>query len=233
MTVDELAKVIEAQRKQRNMSMADVNHAAFGGGNNTAVQNIKRGIPPNFKTLNGLCEALGLDFYIGPHREPPPSLTGRERSDFADEFARIPLHNALLAAGAGANNHTEEIIEHLAFRTDWLHRIGTRAADARLARVQGDSMSPTLFAGDMVMIDTARTSIPSHQRNATDRRRSAVYALIDNGEARIKRIERPAEDVMILVSDNPDHPPEYRSGKVDLAAIQIIGKVIWWGHTER
>ena len=37
---------------------------------------------------------------------------------------------------------------------------------------------------------------------------------------------------MLLISDNPDYLPELRQGK-DIQAIQIIGKVVWWGHTAK
>lgn len=66
MNPDHIAEVIEARRKQLNMSMADVHDRAFPGTKATAIQNIKRGTPPTVKTLSALCDALGLEFYIGP-----------------------------------------------------------------------------------------------------------------------------------------------------------------------
>ncbi|WP_227493490.1 S24 family peptidase [Paracoccus kondratievae] len=138
----------------------------------------------------------------------------------------------MLAAGAGYDNGSEEVVDQLAFRRDWLKKIGVAASSARLARVQGDSMQPTLWPGDMILIDTKRNDPLTRTRDAKDQRRSPVYALIDNGEARVKRIERPSADLMMLISDNPDYAPELRQGK-DLAAIKIIGKVVWWGHTAK
>ncbi|WP_158640819.1 S24 family peptidase [Gemmobacter caeni] len=159
--------------------------------------------------------------------QPVPSVTVD-----GDEYAHIPLHDALLAAGAGACNGTEEVIDHLAFRRDWLQRIGVSATTARLARVQGDSMQPSLWAGDMILIDTRADDPPVRGRDPRDQRRSPIYALIDNGEARVKRIERPTPDLMMLLSDNPDYAPELRHGD-DMKSVQVIGKVVWWGHTNR
>lgn len=93
-------------------------------------------------------------------------------------------------------------------------------------------MQPTMWPGDMILIDTRRNNPEIRPKDARDQRRSSIYALIDNGEARVKRIERPSDDLMMLISDNPDYAPELRQGK-DIQAIQIIGKVVWWGHTAK
>ena len=159
----------------------------------------------------------------GPHLSSPEMNT--------DSYAAIPLHEALLAAGSGSQAG-EAIVDQLAFRRDWLKKISVSASAARLARVTGESMVPTLFPGDVVMIDTSTTIPPIIRRTAQDRRRSPIYALADGTGARIKRIERPAEDQLLLLSDNPDYAPELRTGS-DLADLKIIGKVVWWGHTSK
>lgn len=148
------------------------------------------------------------------------------------DYASIPLHEAWLSAGPGIDNGGANFVDHLAFRRDWLKRIGISASQSCLARVWGDSMFPTLSPGDMVLLDTSKTAPPVRQRSSTDRRRTGIWAFVDNGEARIKRVERPNDSTMLLLSDNPDHPPELLSGS-QLASVQIIGKVVWWGHTSK
>ena len=183
----------------------------------------------SFQALSKLADVLGLECYFGPPRETGP--VEQVTIDGAD-YAHIPLHDALLAAGAGAFNGSEAVVDNLAFRRDWLQRIGVSASTARLARVQGDSMQPSLWPGDMILIDTRANEPPIRSRETRDQRRSPIYALIDNGEARVKRIERPKPDLMMLISDNPDYAPELRHGD-EMKAVQIIGKVVWWGHTDR
>lgn len=167
-------------------------------------------------------------------------LTGRRSGDSSapvhqplpGEFVPIPLYAARLAAGAGAENGSEPVIEHLAFRADWLRRIGVSPAAARLARVQGDSMLPTLQPTDLVLIDTAQRSVPPRPRSSTDMRPSPIFALRHDEGAVVKRLERVSDDQLMLLSDNPAHPPQLRSG-ADLETTEIIGKVVWWGHTVR
>ncbi|RJE87392.1 S24 family peptidase [Paracoccus onubensis] len=193
----------------------------------SVLRNDGRRTDPKLEKAREICAALGLELYIGPPRETGPV----ERVEIAgEEFAHIPLHQAMLSAGAGAYNGQEEVIDHLAFRKDWLTRMGLAASMAGLARVHGDSMQPTLWPGDMVLIDTRITEPKIRKKDRRDQRRAPVYAIIDGGEARVKRIERPSEDVLMLISDNPDYSPEFRQGD-DLKNIRVVGKVVWWGHT--
>ncbi|MBU2867110.1 S24 family peptidase [Pacificibacter marinus] len=180
----------------------------------------------NLPALMKLAGVLDLEFYFGPPRETgdvsqPPAAD-------PEEFANIPLHEASLAAGAGAANGAEPVVDYLSFRRDWLRRIGTAPASAVLARVSGDSMEPTIWAGDMVLVDRSKTVVPV-RTSSSKKGRSAIYAVLDDGHARVKRIERPSEDQILLLSDNPDYTPEFANPKT----LSIIGKVMWWGHTNR
>lgn len=186
----------------------------------------KRAIP-NIEKAKKISSALGLEFYIGPPRDTDPASAPPSANP--DDFAKIPLHAALLAAGDGRENGTEEIVEYLAFRRDWLRRVGVAPGNAALARVDGESMQPSIWHGDMVMIDHSRREVPVRTRTTESRHRSPVYALIEDGKARVKRIERPLTDQLVLISDNPDFSPQY----VHPSTVTVIGKVVWWGHTNR
>lgn len=145
------------------------------------------------------------------------------------EFAPIPVHAASLAAGDGAHNDDETVIAHLAFRRDWLKRIDVSPGSAVIARARGDSMLPTISDGDIVLIDRARAEPPTRIREPQDTRPAPLYALLDDGAARIKRLELATPGTLALLSDNPVAPPEFRP----VSVVSIIGKVVWWGHTNR
>jgi phage repressor protein C with HTH and peptisase S24 domain len=222
-----LVQVVTHRLKQLETNAFAVEKAA--GLPADAVRSILRGEKKSGTTLNraqDVCEALGLELYIGPPRD----TVGAEQPPAVDpqEFANIPLHEASLAAGAGVANGVEPIVDYLSFRRDWLRRIGTAPANAVLARVSGDSMEPTIWAGDMVLVDRSKTVVPV-RTSSSKKGRSAIYAVLDDGHARVKRIERPSEDQILLLSDNPDYTPEFANPKT----LSIIGKVMWWGHTNR
>ncbi len=198
-----------------------------------AIRNVLRSTKkegPSLARAKELCDALGLDFYIGPPRDNGPiELLNLDQR----LYARIPLHDVELAAGAGSQIVDELVIDHLAFRRDWLKRIGLAAKNARLARVRGDSMLPILNDQDLVLLDTSKRNVPCRPRKPGRPVRADLYALFEDGSARVKRIEHSSFGTIVLHSDNFSlYPPETVVG---LAAhdLKIIGKVVWWGHTVR
>tara|TARA_R110002020_G_scaffold157241_12_gene339871 strand:+ start:4422 stop:5138 length:717 start_codon:yes stop_codon:yes gene_type:complete len=184
---------------------------------------------PRIDTAEEICRALNLEIYVGPPRDTGPIeqlvLDG-------DDYTHIPFHAATLSAGGGAINAEEAIVDHLAFKRTWLTRIGLSPSNAVLARValgeMGESMSPTIAPGDMVLIDTAKREIPTKLAGHKSRH-GPIYAFTTDDGARVKRIAQ-LDDAIILVSDNPDVPPEFLK-RDRWAEINVIGKVVWWGHT--
>lgn len=213
--------------RELGMSQAQLGQRAFGKQDNTAIQSLKKGSSPAIDRLEAMADALGWEVYFGPPRETGPikNLILGE-----DEFARIPVHEATLAAGDGASNGGEVIIDHLAFKRKWLTRIGITASNAVIARARGDSMLPLIHCGDLLLIDRSRSEVPVMRRAKTDQRPSPIYAFIDDGHARVKRIERPEKDLAMLLSDNPAFGPEILLGS-RIETLEIIGRVVWWGHT--
>ena len=229
--MDRILEIIDAALRRKGLSDAAASKLAVG--HPSLIKNMR--IPRegekryNLPALQKLSEVLDLEFHFGP-----PRITGPIQQFILDgiEYAHIPLHAASLSASAGSNNGDNTIIDHLAFRRDWLRRIGVSPDRACLARVERESMSPTIFPGDMVLIDTAHTEPPVRKRTPADQRRASIYAFVEGGQARVKRIERPESGVLFLVSDNPDFPPELRAGaQLEQLQLAIIGKVVWWGHT--
>lgn len=172
---------------------------------------------PSVDRAKEIAEALGLEFYIGPPRETGTIYT--TRIDHED-FAAIPRVDARLAAGPGAENGDVSLDGALAFRQDWLRERDIAPSQACLLRVSGDSMSPTLHDGDLVMIDERRTQI----------RNRHVYALIDiDGAARVKRVELVPDQLILLTSDNPAHTSDVRTGP-DMNRLRILGEIVWSAH---
>ena len=225
MTLESLYETLDQRRKLLGWSQADVGRRALGQSDGSVLQNIKRGSAPRLDNLLSVCEALGLDVHIGPRAVPAPLASLRIAEG---EFVPIPERAATLAAGAGAVNDQDHVIGHLIFRKDWLSRHGIVAEKAALARVKGNSMAPCILDGDLVLIDTRETDIPV--RELKRGKQSPIYAFHQDGDDRVKRIARPTADLAMILSDNPEYPPEAVTG-TRLKAMNIIGRVRWWGHT--
>ncbi|MCC5966166.1 MAG: helix-turn-helix transcriptional regulator [Natronohydrobacter sp.] len=171
------------------------------------------------ETLEKLAEVLGLELYFGPPRgaDPEPPVLDID----GDDFAAIPRLAVEASAGTGAlNDDTPEIVGKLAFRRDWLRKIGVKPDRAMLITVTGDSMAPDLRPGDLALID--------QDRNAWEHNR--VVALVDlDGGLRIKRVLLDPGRAMVLASDNPAHLPELRT-KHEAARLTCLGRVVWSGR---
>lgn len=99
------------------------------------------------------------------------------------------------------------------------HELGVRRHNARIVAVEGDSMSPTLFSGDRILVDISR-KMPSPP---------GIFALWDGLGLVVKRVEYiPHSDpaTVRIISDNPAHAPYERT----VEEAHIIGRVIWVGR---
>lgn len=231
-TPEQIYAALEARRAELGLSQAEVGVRAFGKADNAAFQALRRGSSPSAEKLAALCQAVDWEFYFGPRRESSVSAAVPVDST---TFAQIPLVDAKLAAGDGAHNSNHEVVEHLAFRQEWLKRLHLNPANAVLARVTGESMRPTLEPGDTLLIDTSQSERHIEVRlRAPLKAKTPIYAFRSGGDERVKRVLRPDNDTLILLSDNPDWAPEIIHGAaLRRLELSIIGRVVWWGHTER
>lgn len=227
--MNEVVAIIDAALAAKGLEAATASKLA--GGNASLIKNIRNGQGNvGALTLQTLAKVLDLEFYFGPKRVIEPATVLMVDRD----FVLVPLHDAHLAAGAGAQNGDNAPITELAFHRKWLRALGLSPGKASVARASGDSMLPTISAGDMLLIDLSRTDIPVRKTVPNDARRPPIYALRDGDGARVKRIARPDPETIILLSDNQSFLPEVLTGeRAEALAPTIIGQVRWSGRTIR
>lgn len=214
MDVADLYKMLEDRRRELGLSQAEVELRAFGKTGNASFQAIRRGAAPSFDRLSALGNALNLEFYFGP---PRPEADRNEL--IGSDFVRIPRYDVELSAGAGAENHDNLPSSSLAFRLDWLNRMGINSKKCVIVGVKGDSMEPTLYGGDLVMLD----------RQANLVKDMRLFGVVDiDGTAKVKRLQK-LDGQLILHSDNKTYRADVRSAR-DANAMTIIGQVVWSGH---
>jgi len=88
-----------------------------------------------------------------------------------------------------------------------------------IVRVEGDSMAPTLNAGDDILVDLA---------DSGERLRDGIYVLRIDDAVVVKRLAlNPTGRRITVQSDNPAYPdwPD-----CSLGDIKPIGRVIWSGR---
>lgn len=132
------------------------------------------------------------------------------------DFVQIPMVKLRLQAGVSGFQTELDKDEDgtLGVRRTWLDRSGFYPANLVAIQVRGESMEPSLYEDDIVVINTA-------DKRPVD---GAVYAINYEGEAIIKRLARDAGEWW-LTSDNPDQRKHHRKVCRGDACI-IIGRIV-------
>jgi phage repressor protein C with HTH and peptisase S24 domain len=109
---------------------------------------------------------------------------------------------------------------YFGFDERWLKAITpTPAGQLSIVRVEGDSMAPTLNAGDDILVDLG---------DLTDRLRDGIYVLRVEDSVVVKRIAlNPMRRSVTVQSDNPAYPDWPDCG---IDELNCIGRVIWAGR---
>jgi hypothetical protein len=136
-----------------------------------------------------------------------------------DPLVVVPRLEVDASAGPGGHIDHETVAGAFAFDPKWLRNLCTRPQRLSMIQVQGDSMVPTLNAGDDIMVDGD---------DGLDRLRDGIYVLRADGALLVKRLAvNPTTRGFIVRSDNPAYPDW---PNIDLNQIDVIGRVIWVGR---
>lgn len=155
-----------------------------------------------------------------------PEVCGPEESAFkvnesrseydTGELVFVSQFRSPISAGMGLVPD-DNIEMRVAFRRDWLRRKGD-PHNMSLIKISGDSMEPTLLAGDLVLVN--------HSRDYLDPQ-GGIYAIAINNSIMVKRIQPDLHARKVkIISDNRKYSPM----EVDLDQIKINGKVIWFAR---
>ncbi len=208
------------KRLRKHLGLTQEELGRLAGKSKSAVSQWERGgTQPERDSLLALQQAKKVNpLWVAEGRDPMimSSITENQPpqpTDPGPDFVAVERVNLKVSAGA-----TGFAIEHLNgngppifFRADWLKAEGLRADRLLALRVSGDSMEPSLWDGDLVVINTA----------ATEPKDGVAFVLNYEGEVLIKRLERDAGEWW-LTSDNQ----RYKRKRCDEHAL-LIGRVIY------
>lgn len=137
-----------------------------------------------------------------------------------NDFVFVPRYDVQGSAGHGSIIHSEQIVDHLAFRADWVKStLGVTEKDLVLISVKGDSMEPTIGNEDLILVNIREHRIDEN----------AIYVLQHDGALLVKRIQRKMDGSVIIKSDNPLYEQEVLdSSKAD--SLRVLGRVVWCGR---
>tara|TARA_R110002167_G_scaffold119373_1_gene296611 strand:+ start:191 stop:607 length:417 start_codon:yes stop_codon:yes gene_type:complete len=78
-----------------------------------------------------------------------------------DGYCYISQYSIEASAGQGALVEAETIDQHLAFKESWLRKSGINPSNLIAIYARGDSMEPTIFSGDSLVIDKTMNTVTS------------------------------------------------------------------------
>lgn len=193
---------VSACARAARMSVSGLNRYRAGG-------------EPTRKVLISLAKAFSvqLEWLItgqGAKEAVEPPASGA-----MDDFALVPLYDVWAAAGTGAEIEQERVLAEMAFRRYWLAKLGLHAEHLVCIRARGDSMSPTILDGDILLVDRQRTTVD----------RDSIYIVRSDDGLRVKRLQRLMGGGVRVSSDNRAYAEEV----VSVERLVVVGQVVWKG----
>jgi phage repressor protein C with HTH and peptisase S24 domain len=177
-------------------------------------QFVRRGVPRRLKEEDR--RKLARYFSI-----PETLLGGPPESDQPPiGLVSVKRHPVSVSAGPGAVVTEELGKPYFAFDERWLKALTpSQPSKLSIVRVEGDSMAPTLNAGDDILVDLG---------DAGERLRDGIYVLRVDDALVVKRLAlNPTRRRVTVQSDNPAYP-DWPGCSLD--DINCIGRVIWSGR---
>lgn len=149
--------------------------------------------------------------------EPMFSLNGASLvKEDPENYCFVPQVRGEISAGGGLLPD-DTVDMKVAFRREWIARRGD-PTNMSLIRVSGDSMEPTLFSGDLILVDHGRNYIDAH---------GGIYAISMDHTIMIKRMQMIQTTGKVrIISDNGRYEPI----DADPLQVKVNGKVIWFGR---
>lgn len=156
--------------------------------------------------LEGTSSAFfSIPFALTSARLDKPELSGGDV--YLPHFTFNPSHG-------GGMPVIEEKLDHLPFKSDWVVSfLRTEPENLALVDVVGDAMKPTLFHGDIVLVDRSKTKLVEN----------GLYVFRSDTGIDARRIERQLGDTVLIKNDNPS----FTDFIYDPAESTVFGRVLW------
>ena len=136
-----------------------------------------------------------------------------------EDCVLLPVLGLRASAGYGETpcwEDMEETGEKIPRLRVWFHAHHLNPDSCCFLKVKGDSMSPTIWDGDLILVNRAYQSAILSGK---------VYAFFIDGDIRVKRLIQKLNGNLILRSDNPDFPEEELPAE-ERDRFKMIGRVV-------
>ncbi len=161
----------------------------------------------SIEALQKIAEALGLSL--------PEFFACKDTT--LPELVYVQRVKARPSAGSGSLETDAEHAGYYSFHSSFIARKRGTADSMKIFEVSGDSMSPTLDDGDLIMINMKEADV----------RTGHIYLLRIEEELLVKRLETRPGGVLLIRSDNPDYETITVNRHDENLDMQIFGRMVW------
>lgn len=193
-----LGNTLKSLRKRHGLTQEDL-AKRLGTANSTISMYERDARVPDLDTMRVLAEIFSVDMNYLSGQSSPPSKRGIKIPVFGSVAAGIPIE-----AITDIEDY-EEISEDLAATGEFV-----------ALKIKGDSMEPTLLAGDIVIVriqDTIENG-------------EIAIVLVNGDEATCKKIKKTPEGVMLISLNASYDPMFYTNAEIESLPVRIFGKVV-------
>lgn len=147
-------------------------------------------------------------------------IRNAEQKDTEEELLKVSRYDINACAGTGGGNfiHEKNEVEQLAFTKQWIKGVmKLNPKQISIISVAGDSMEPTLYEYDFVLVDHRDTG------NKSD----GIYVINYDNSLMVKRLQFTPNGLYIK-SDNKNYREIFipvDSGQY----VNVVGRVVWVG----
>ena len=136
-----------------------------------------------------------------------------------DGYIQIKEYALKCGAGPGTTPTFDEIndTKPASYQESFFKSLGINPKDCKRFSVDGDSMIPTLYPNDKILVNTADNQKIDNNK---------VYAIVIDDEVRVKRLIRKINGDLIIRSDNAAYQDEIIEHDNENIYFSIIGRVV-------
>lgn len=146
-------------------------------------------------------------------------VTAKEPPAYLQDFMLIPCYDVEVSAGHGSHVDQELQTGQMAFKTNWLKQRNLQPDKCALIKARGDSMEPTIYDGDLLLVDMSINSIID----------DTIYIVQTDNRLIVKRIQLALDGSLTIISDNKKYK-EQTITPDQAKDVKIAGRVRWYGH---
>lgn len=170
---------------------------------------------PTVSNLVALAQVANVSIeWLATGQGPGESSDDTRRETNPDDYMFVPRYDVRISAGRGNAIRSEQVVDYLAFKNEWVRRrLDTDPRNLLLIEAVGDSMAPTLEDADLLLVDLGEPRF----------KHDGVYVIRRNSDLAVKRLQRRPDGKLLIMSDNPAYTPVV----VTAESVRIIGRVIW------